>query len=76
MKNHMNGDSCLISAGTLAGMLAISVRSVWRYRSAGKLPKPLEVGASLRWRLDDVRKWISLGCPDQKRFEILKGGEE
>ena len=60
----------LVSADKLAEMLDISVRTLWRLRSAGKLPPALKVGGCVRWRLAEVRAWIAAGCPhvDQRRI--------
>ena len=53
----------LISAAELAELLQISTRTLWRLRSAGKLIKPIKLGGSTRWRLDEVQTWIRNGCP-------------
>ena len=53
----------LISAEELSKMLSISKRTVWRLLSAGKIVRPIRLGGSVRWRLDDVRSWIESGCP-------------
>ncbi len=53
----------LVPIGDVAAMLALSRRTVFRLADAGKLPPPLRIGGSLRWRLADVRKWIADGCP-------------
>jgi predicted DNA-binding transcriptional regulator AlpA len=53
--------------------LATSVRSIWRYRSSGHLPKPVQVGqGAIRWRQSDIEQWIALGCPDRKTFEAMQ----
>jgi predicted DNA-binding transcriptional regulator AlpA len=57
--------SLLISAKEFATLLSISIRTLWRLRSAGKLPTPVEIGSSIRWNADEVRRWISDGCPDR-----------
>ena len=62
----------LITAKELSKILSISSRTVWRLRSAGKLPKPVKVGSSIRWRLSDIDLWIELGCPEQREFEYRK----
>lgn len=62
----------LITVRQLAEMLATSVRSVWRYRSAGRLPKEVIVGSSVRWRMSDIQLWIKLNLPKQLEFETLK----
>ena len=53
----------LISASELAELLQVSTRTLWRLRSAGKLIKPIKLGGSTRWRLDEVQTWIAQGCP-------------
>ena len=53
----------LISASELAALLQVSTRTLWRLRSAGKLIKPIKLGGSTRWRLDEVQAWILDGCP-------------
>ena len=53
----------LITAAELAHMLQISVRTLWRLRSAGQLINPIRIGGNTRWRLDEVREWIAAGCP-------------
>jgi len=62
----------LLSAKELATMLAVSVRTVWRLRSAGKLPKPIMIGASCRWKVSDIDGWLSVNC-DMNRFKGVAG---
>ena len=57
----------LVSADTLAQMLEISVRTLWRLRAAGKLPAPVRLGGSVRWRPRDIESWITAGCPKVSR---------
>jgi prophage regulatory protein len=54
----------LVTAEELAGMLAVSTRTLWRLLSAGKLIEPVRIGGSTRWRLQEVQEWISEGCPE------------
>lgn len=53
----------VLTSNELARMLKISMRSLWRLRSAGLLPAPIQVGSSIRWRADEVQQWIAKGCP-------------
>ncbi len=53
----------VITAKQLAIMLQVSKRTLWRLRSAGRLPSPMRVGGIVRWRLDDVVDWIADGWP-------------
>lgn len=62
-KDKADGVLPLLSAQTLAKRLRVSVRTLWRLRSAGKLPRPLRIGHSIRWRADEIDAWIRAGCP-------------
>jgi predicted DNA-binding transcriptional regulator AlpA len=53
----------LVTATVVARLLDISCRSLWRLRSASALPAPVKVGGAVRWRLDEIKKWIADGCP-------------
>ncbi|MFC1635844.1 helix-turn-helix transcriptional regulator [Planctomycetota bacterium] len=61
----------LLSAKELAGILSTSVRTVWRLRSAGKLPRPVTIGHSIRWVESTIAKWLEAGAPDRKTFEAM-----
>jgi len=56
----------VVTAKQLAIMLQVSKRTLFRMRSAGRLPSPMRVGGIVRWRLEDVQNWISAGCPEIK----------
>ncbi len=49
----------VVTARQLAIMLQVSKRTLFRMRSAGRLPAPLRVGGVVRWRLQDVQNWIA-----------------
>ena len=53
----------LINAEELARMMNISERTLWRLLSGGRLPQPVRIGRSTRWRLAEVVEWIERGCP-------------
>ncbi len=54
----------LISVETVAKLLGISTRSVWRLHSAGKLIPPVRLGGLVRWNAEELQRWIALGCPE------------
>jgi predicted DNA-binding transcriptional regulator AlpA len=62
-------EPCLIAAADLARLLDISTRALWRLRSAGHLPQPVRLGGAVRWRLEEIRKWIADGCPSGQARE-------
>lgn len=57
-----NETPLLINAEEFATMLGVSERTLWRLLSADKLPQPLRLGGSTRWRLEEVRRWVDSGC--------------
>lgn len=65
----------LLSAEDVAGLLNLSLSTVWRMSSAGKLPRPLSLSRGLtRWLRSDVEAFIELaaerGCwPTRREFE-------
>jgi len=52
----------LLTVNEVARLLNLSIRSVWRLRSAGQIPQPVTIGGSIRWKEEDLRKWIAEGC--------------
>lgn len=63
----------LLSAACMARLLGISERTLWRLRSAGKLPRPVQLGGSIRWRAEEIRQWIDAGCPPLDEWEARRG---
>ncbi len=49
-RERVEGVPLLLSAQTLAKRLEVSVRTLWRLKSACKLPPSLKIGGSIRWR--------------------------
>jgi predicted DNA-binding transcriptional regulator AlpA len=53
------GPSLLLSAPDVARLLRVSVATVWRMRSAGRLPPAVRVSAgAIRWRRSDIEKFV------------------
>jgi predicted DNA-binding transcriptional regulator AlpA len=62
MSIDLSETPALITAAEFAQMLSVSVRTLWRLRSAQAVPEPVRLGGAVRWRLDEVRQWIAGGC--------------
>ena len=63
----------LLTAQAVGAKLSLSKRAVFRMRSAGLLCAPLKCGqGAIRWRLSDIEKWISWGCPNRQTFEAMQ----
>lgn len=37
----------------------VSVATVWRHTSSGKLPKPIKIGGSTRWLTSEIKEFLS-----------------
>lgn len=62
----------LVTVIGLAEILNTSPRSIYRYRSEGKLPTGLRLGQQLRWRRGEVEAWIEAGMPPRRDWEKMK----
>lgn len=66
-------DPLVVDAATLAAMLDIGERTLWRLLSAGRLPGPVTIGAKMRrWRLDEIREWTAAGCPSRSEWDAAR----
>jgi hypothetical protein len=53
-------------------MCGISASSWFRLKAAGKTPGAVRLGGATRYRIDDLKAWVAMGCPDRKTFEARK----
>ena len=53
----------LLNVIDVAARLRISPRQVWKLVSSGRLPEPVRLSRSVRWRESDIDEWIEAGCP-------------
>jgi excisionase family DNA binding protein len=60
-------ESVLLPASKIARMLQVSTRTLWRLLAAGKMINPIKLGRSVRWRKDELMKWIAAGCPPRSQ---------
>jgi predicted DNA-binding transcriptional regulator AlpA len=62
----------LLSARDLAKMLRFGVRTIRSMDAAGRLPAPLRIGGSVRWRAEEIRDWTEAGCPDRETWARIR----
>ena len=53
----------LIDVQQLTQLLGRSRASIARDVAAGRVPDPVRIGNSTRWRLGEIRAWVAAGCP-------------
>ncbi|WP_145198219.1 helix-turn-helix domain-containing protein [Planctomycetes bacterium Poly30] len=67
----------LLPAPKVAEMLGVSKRQIAGLRSSGRLPSPVRLGRSVRWRREEIEAWIAAGCPTRDRWDTRsnRGGK-
>lgn len=53
----------MLTVHDVARMLNCSVRTVYRLTDSGRMPRPVKLGALVRWPREQVEAWIAGGCP-------------
>lgn len=56
----------LLNVNAVASLLGISSRQVYRLADRGRMPRPVRLGALVRWRRAELLEWIASGCPAAK----------
>ena len=62
----------LLKVSELAQILNLSQRTIHRLNCTGKLPSPIKISGSIRWRQSDIDLWLDLDCPDRGTFDMRK----
>jgi predicted DNA-binding transcriptional regulator AlpA len=62
----------LVDARELARLLGIGLRTLRSHDSAGRLPRPVRIGGSVRWRVAEIRLWLDAGAPDRETWERIR----
>src|SRR5690348_10946534 len=60
------------TADDLARLLQCSKRHLAAMHSSGRLPRPIRLGRSVRWRADELRAWLDAGAPARDRWEAMR----
>jgi len=56
----------LADTKTSAKMLCVSPRTFQRLVKQGRLPQPIRLGAAVRWRIEDILRFIYTEDPSKK----------
>jgi len=64
----------LLDARRVAGLLGCSTRTIYRLSDAGKMPRPVKLGALVRWSKAAIMEWIEGGCPNCRRRGVAVNG--
>ncbi len=62
-------DLLLVSARKAAILCDKSLRTWRTWDAAGWIPRPVRIGRSTLWRVDELREWVTAGCPRREEWE-------
>ena len=54
--------SAMLTVQDVAEILNCSGRTVYRLADSGRMPRPIKLGALVRWPREQVEAWIANGC--------------
>jgi prophage regulatory protein len=63
------GAPLVVDADGFGHLLGWSGRTTRRKDSAGLIPRPVRCGGAVRWRAEEIRRWVAAGCPDRAAWE-------
>lgn len=64
----------VVEASEAARLCGVSRATWYAMRKGGKLPKPVRLGGRVLWRVDELREWVTAGCPTLAKWENIKRG--
>ena len=62
----------LVRAKDAARLCGLSPSTWYEFRSAGKLPPSIKLGKARLWRMDILRRWVELNCPNLDKFMAME----
>ena len=62
----------LIDIHALAALLGRSVASLERDQAAGRVPAPVRLGGSKKWRRAEIEAWVAAGCPPRREWDARR----
>ncbi len=71
-QSNVTDSAMLVTAKQAALMCGKSLRTWRTWDSAGLIPKPVRIGRSTLWRLDELRLWVEDGCPRRNEWEARR----
>lgn len=67
----------LLTVNEVAELLGggVSTRSIWRWTTEGRFPRPVKLGGRTLWRRRDVERFVLEADGNLRKFNRIKRGE-
>lgn len=65
-------EKLLLTAEESANLVGLSRSKFYELRSSGRVPAPIRLGGSVRWRKQELVEWVEAGCPSRIRWEEIR----
>jgi predicted DNA-binding transcriptional regulator AlpA len=62
----------MVPARVAAATCSVSLATWHRWNAGARCPAPVRIGATVRWRVDELEDWIASGCPARKEWEAMR----
>jgi excisionase family DNA binding protein len=62
----------LLTADQASRLYGVSAATWYRWASARRVPAPVRIGATVRWRREELEAHIAAGCPDRRTWEARR----
>ena len=62
----------LLRAPEAASLCSTSVRTWRTWGTIGKIPRPIHIGRIPFWRYDELKAWVTAGCPDRATWDAIR----
>jgi predicted DNA-binding transcriptional regulator AlpA len=66
----------LLRAAEAARLYGVSPATWHRWVSAGRVPAPVRIGATVRWRSAELAAHIQAGCPPRREWQALEAARQ
>ena len=58
-----------VNAREAARICGLSTAMWWKLDRSGRCPRPIRVGRLKRWRVEELRAWLAMGCPPRSKTQ-------
>ena len=65
--------SLLLTTRQVSELINCGDRTVWRWSRSGRMPAPVRIGVAVRYRRDEIERWIEAGCPLTEGSPLAQG---